>query len=83
MIVEADIQLSPLGSADPEFSKVHAQLAPDEPVKDDEENEEEQEENREKQEDQEEMVEEKEEEQEEKGKGGVEADLSVVSEGVI
>ncbi|XP_040044498.2 caveolae-associated protein 2b [Gasterosteus aculeatus] len=94
VIVEADIQLSPLGSADPEFSKVHAQLAPDEPVKDDEENEEEQEENREKQEDQEEMVEEKEEdqeemveekeeEQEEKGKGGVEADLSVVSEGVI
>ncbi|KAL6115070.1 cavin2 [Pungitius sinensis] len=82
VIVEADTQLSPLGTTDPEvsFSEVHAQLAPDEPVvKEDEENEEELEENREKQEDQEE----KDKDQEEKGKGGVEADLSVVSEGVI
>ncbi|XP_037323393.1 caveolae-associated protein 2 [Pungitius pungitius] len=86
VIVEADTELSPLGTTDPEvsFSEVHAQLAPDEPVvKEDEENEEELEENREKQEDQEEMAEEKDEEQEEKGKGGVEVDLSVVSEGVI
>ncbi|XP_070786465.1 caveolae-associated protein 2b [Enoplosus armatus] len=76
VIIEADVQLSPLGSTDQEvpFNEVHAQLAPagqEEELK---------EELRE-----EEKEEEKEDEEEKKGgeeASGVEADLSVVSEGV-
>lgn len=73
---EASIQLSPVGSTDQEvpFTEVHAQLAPAEQGEKEEEQQEEQEEVKEEEE------EEKEEEKEEKG--GVEVDLSVVSEGV-
>ncbi|KAI3365885.1 hypothetical protein L3Q82_000873 [Scortum barcoo] len=71
LTMEADIQLSPLGSTDQEvpFTEVHAQLAPAE-----------QEENKEEGEKEEEEVKEEEEGGEEVS--GVEVDLSVVSEGV-
>lgn len=73
-ITEADVQLSPLGSTDQEvpFTEVHAQLAPAE-----------QEEKEEEEKEEEEVKEEvKEEEKEGEEASGVEADLSVVSEGV-
>ncbi|XP_068586270.1 caveolae-associated protein 2b [Cebidichthys violaceus] len=78
VVVEADVDLSPLGDTDQvSFTEVHAQLAPDEQeVKEVEEEEEEKEEEQEKEEEKEE-----EQEKEEEEKGGVE-DLSVVSEGV-
>lgn len=79
---EADVQLSPLGSADQEvpFTEVHAQLAPAEQEQREEEQEEQ--EKREEKEEEQEKQEEREEKQEEEAEGGVEEDLSLVSEGV-
>lgn len=78
VFTEADVQLSPLDSTNQEvpFTKVHAQLAPAEH----EEKEEEEVKEEEVKEEEEEVKEEEEKEGEEVS--GVEADLSVVSEGV-
>lgn len=79
VFAEADVQLSPLGSTDQEvpFTEVHAQLAPAE-------QEEKEEEVKEVEEEVKEGEEEVKEEEEKGGEeaSGVEADLSVVSEGV-
>ncbi|XP_074484771.1 caveolae-associated protein 2-like isoform X1 [Sebastes fasciatus] len=82
---EADVQLSPLGSTDQEvpFTEVHAQLAPAEQEQREEEQEEqEKQEEEEEREEEQEKQEEREEKQEEEAEGGVEEDLSLVSEGV-
>ncbi len=81
LTAEADVQLSPVGSADQEvpFTEVHAQLAPAE-----QEEKEEEEKGEEREVNEEEEIEEGE-QQEERGEeeaSVVEADLSVLSEGV-
>ncbi|KAM6893129.1 caveolae-associated protein 2b [Lycodopsis pacificus] len=78
VVVEADVDLSPLGDTDQEvsFTEIHAQLDPDEQELKEQEEEQEKEEEKE-----EEQEKEEEHEKEEEEKGGVE-DLSVVSEGV-
>ncbi|XP_068458159.1 caveolae-associated protein 2b [Clinocottus analis] len=88
VVVEADVQLSPLGSSDQEvpFPEVHAQLAPEQQVEEEKEEEEKEEEEKEVEEKEEEEEEKKEEEEKEEDKEEEEeeekTDLSVVSQGV-